>query len=368
MTKAVVSMAPLSHDAKFVRCKIVDYQNKQTIFESEHTLSFSKKGRFLKEESGKTTSIYEAKGFKRVFQIERMGESDFVCNDHMLIRHIKRFDPDKAPHFTYALECYDVESSQRRWCWDAPKPCYKVELDEYEVIENPRRTNDYPLYFSCYSLSPVRKDGSKVDWDRDQLRMVNWGVDPDAFELPAQLTRYTMPAEGAAVTEVSSSILGPPMNVCGMSWMGTYSRDGAWWFFVRPGRQKLGVATAEHAEESMSGNWVQDRSFLFDLSVDSNEAGPPWIRASLAAGDVKIAGMPMASYDGSRVVAVLENLDIGVWTRSRQHFEWWGIYEQPECWLAAALLIGFVWSVRRDWIDARKIALAPKSVSPTVSV
>lgn len=46
---------------------------------------------------------------------------------------------------------------------------------------------------------------------------------------------------------------------------------------------------------------------------------------------------------------IVDGNAIGRWTFRRHHFEWWGIYEQPESWLAVAMFGLLIWSIRRDW-------------------
>jgi hypothetical protein len=59
---------------------------------------------------------------------------------------------------------------------------------------------------------------------------------------------------------------------------------------------------------------------------------------------------PLAiSKNKQRICACVGGNALGVWTRTREHFEWWGLYERSEAWLALGLCAAFLWSIIRDF-------------------
>jgi hypothetical protein len=74
----------------------------------------------------------------------------------------------------------------------------------------------------------------------------------------------------------------------------------------------------------------------------------------LRAPGVRVDCMRLAP-DAQRAAGIVNGNALCVWTRRRRHFEWWGVYEQWEFWLAGMIFGGLLWSGCRDWKEARKI-------------
>ena len=143
--------------------------------------------------------------------------------------------------------------------------------------------------------------------------------------------------------------------------------------YSNPGAVECHDAEAPSYESLRDDVWTEDGRYR--LHFDAQKKQVVWrdlnadrdICAMMAPG-VEI-GLPIGvSRDWRQVAVAVDGNALGIWRRVRENIEWWGIYERLEFWLAVALLLAFLWSVRRDWKDARKIALAPKPVSPSVSV
>jgi len=85
-----------------------------------------------------------------------------------------------------------------------------------------------------------------------------------------------------------------------------------------------------------------------DIAI--SDAGSSLILCRVSAGEQKIDWDGVrVSADKQRLLACFEDNQLAVWTRTRQHFEWWGLFERPELWLAVALFAAFCWGIRRDW-------------------
>ena len=66
------------------------------------------------------------------------------------------------------------------------------------------------------------------------------------------------------------------------------------------------------------------------------------------------------SHDSRKIAAVVDNNALAIWTRRREHFEWWGIYEQAEFWVAVLFFGALVWSIRRDWAERNGVGQGVK--------
>ena len=69
------------------------------------------------------------------------------------------------------------------------------------------------------------------------------------------------------------------------------------------------------------------------------------------------------SHDSRKIAAVVDNNALAIWTRRREHFEWWGIYEQAEFWVAVLFFGALVWSIRRDWAERNGVGQGVKQTA-----
>ncbi|MEI6235677.1 MAG: hypothetical protein WCT04_21690, partial [Planctomycetota bacterium] len=60
---------------------------------------------------------------------------------------------------------------------------------------------------------------------------------------------------------------------------------------------------------------------------------------------------------------IVDNNALAIWTRRREHFEWWGIYEQLEFWVAVLFFGALIWSVRRDWAERNGVGQGVKQTA-----
>ena len=101
-------------------------------------------------------------------------------------------------------------------------------------------------------------------------------------------------------------------------------------------------------------NLARDGSWRFVMKTDSGAITISDAKNSrelfvLHAPNAMLRGPVEVSDDKLRIAECFDPNSLAIWSRTRQHFEWWGLYERPETWLAFALLSAFLWSVLRDW-------------------
>ncbi len=69
----------------------------------------------------------------------------------------------------------------------------------------------------------------------------------------------------------------------------------------------------------------------------------------LGSSEQAIIGAPLLVSDNKQIISAHVNKSVGIWTRTRQHFEWWGLYERPETWAALFLFLALLRSLVRDY-------------------
>lgn len=304
-------------DILLIKDTLKRYPGDQAVYQGGR-MRFSDTGRYLIERKKGETSIRESTNFKAVLTI--VESADAVTVDELLsadekywVRLRRRIAPaGRAGDGRYCISCFDIGASKQCWEWEVPDECDTCTLSHESIVQDGERfRGDGECFFTACSVS------KNLIWDRD---VVCYTMDYQSG----------VPKSWAWRFKGSVKAKEPPLDP-------SFFQDKEWRIAASGNRQGL----------------VCD--VLMPLAA-------PGMFTLTAEGSTMT--MPIAvSGNRQRVAACVDGNALGIWTRRRQHLEWWGVYEQWEFWPVAAFFSAFVWSLWRDWKDSRKITLAPRALS-----
>jgi hypothetical protein len=306
---------------------LVEYPEKKELLKSERELRFSVTTRFIEDIGEKTIAIIDSSTQRKLYEVDTRNGTLFVADDRYLIQFDKRCRPNVRPYFQYSLHALNAETGEHIWTWAAPPDCWRAEIEEQNLDSISIRTRSLPENFN----------GTAIRLDLDDFNLLKNDVNPDMDNVWADFATHTISLEtGREIKSYTGNDAksGPCTTY---SWKLLSPDKTLWLFNGDHGQIHITRAVPGHTEK-----------IIEQMAFPPEELRPENAICTIKSSDLKGSPQYIISRNNFRVVAGLNDNALGIWTRRRQHFEWWGVYEQTEFWLAALLFGVFLWSVRRD--------------------
>lgn len=292
--------------ALFPKTQVLEFPEKKVLAEMEtgafSQLQFSPSGQYLLRKSFNRIEIRHSKDFGLASAVELGQSTDrssylallspderFMAVTSTGTRHKLRTAFSTAETYRKTLEMYDVKTGALKWRW-------------------------IPEDFAWFEIE-FERDGSAITaliveqsdtWDKNHRFKLK-------YDIRYRLDTATGVRKSHEAVEHTETAAPKALDQC-------FSRDNE--LRCEPSKDAKAVRVLKHGA----------------LSWSAGTGGPAIVPYSLNI-----------SPDKRYLLACLDNGSLAIWTRTRGHLEWWGIYERPETWLAIVLIGALAWSVGQDW-------------------
>jgi hypothetical protein len=256
------------------------------------------------------------------FNFSINADYNFSPDDNLMLVTSRKLDCSNAHPIECKLEVFDIASTKSLWAWTCPDHVWHIQAG-FEESKN-------GLQVVCECRPFVDKQQPKPkEWKCEELDSLSKSGNVLVPGIPLCSLIYNFDAlSGMFFSKRDESIES-------IQWFasprGSYSEDRQWYCITETNPHRMEIK--EVVKQAHLDPEPETGRLLF----------------SLTANGMKIEKPISVSGNKQRICACVDGSALGIWTRTRQHFEWWGLYERAETWLAIALFSGLIWSLVRDF-------------------
>ncbi len=316
--------------------EIIQYPEKKTLFSlppsGYRNRYFSATGKYFIDngvwDSGRDIAFYSTLAWSpaATFTFAEKPRACWVSpDDRLLLVGTKKLDCAKNHPFECTLEVFEIATQKSLWKWTCPDDVWSIYANfcigknglEVACTCRPFVDKDHPVkqVWTCEKLAALAKRDHEIVEGLSSNELA-YNFNPDTGTL---LSSYNSPTFQTCMAGAPPS----PFEI-------EKSSDGKWTIALELSAKIIHICDNDDALPVAE---LVKQKRLISISADGSSIEKPLC----------------ISANKQRIVACVGGNALGVWTRTRQHFEWWGLYERPETWLAFTLLGLVLWSLRRDF-------------------